>query len=206
MGRTPIPLRARRIDLVFLAFFFVNLFFITYLFDIEQITVSNATNMSTYPVWPPHQLVDLVHWYGNRWDPLLMARPAFFKATIWIDSVLFGPFYAAAIYAFIRGRDWIRRPAFIWAGIMMTNVALILSEEAWGIHKTSHLGFVVGANAAWFLLPIAVIWRVWGEHPFTAPTPDGPADDDGPGTTDGSAAAVGQAVADGTVAVEERAA
>jgi hypothetical protein len=169
MGRTAIPLRQRRTDLVFLAFFVVNLFFITYLFDIEQITVANATDMSHYPIWPPRQMVDLVHWYGNHWDPLLMARPAFFKATIWIDSVLFGPFYAAAIYAFVKGRDWIRTPALVWAGIMMTNVALILSEEAWGIHRTPHLGFVVGSNAAWFLLPIAVIWRVHGNHPFTAP-------------------------------------
>lgn len=32
------------------------------------------------------QIVDLVHWDGNRWDPLLMARPAFFRMTIWIDT------------------------------------------------------------------------------------------------------------------------
>src|ERR1051326_731061 len=155
-----LPLRKRRIELVFLAFFIVNLCFITYLFDIEQITVPNGTNMTSYPVWPPHQLVDLVHWYGNRYDPLLMARPAFFKATIWIDSVAFGPFYAAAVYAFIRGREWIRTPAMIWAGLMMANVFMILSEEAYGIHATPHLPFVISVNAPWFLLPIAVFLRL----------------------------------------------
>ena len=58
-----------------------------------------------------------------------MARPAFFRMTIWIDVVAFGPFYAFAIYAFIRGREWIRVPALVWSGVMMTNVAIILFEE-----------------------------------------------------------------------------
>jgi hypothetical protein len=32
-------------------------------------------------------LVDLVNWWGRTFDPLLMARPPFWKATIWIDVV-----------------------------------------------------------------------------------------------------------------------
>ena len=38
-----------------------------------------------------------------------MARPPFWRMTIWIDVIFFGPFYLFAIYAFIRGRNWIRR-------------------------------------------------------------------------------------------------
>jgi len=55
-------------------------------------------------------------------DPVLLARPAWWKATIWIDAVLFGPFYALAIYAYARGKDWIRLPSVIWASVMLTNV------------------------------------------------------------------------------------
>ncbi len=50
--------------------------------------------------------------------------------------VAFGPFYLVAIYAFIRGRKWIRLPALVWAGVMMTNVAIILFEEREGIYDT----------------------------------------------------------------------
>jgi hypothetical protein len=160
-------LRDRRVDLVFIAFFVVNLGFITYFFDIEQLTVVNATHMTAYPAWPPAPIVDLVHWYGNHWDPLLMARPAFFRMTIWIDMVAFGPFYAFAIYAFIRGRDWIRVPALVWAGVMMANVAMILFEERNGVYATSHFGMVLGANLPWGLLPVAVIVRLMRDHPFT---------------------------------------
>jgi emopamil binding protein len=160
-------LRDRRFDLIFVAFFVVNLGFITYFFDIEQITVPNAIHMVHYPSWPPAPVVNLVHWYGRHWDPLLMARPAFFRATIWIDVILFGPFYAFAIYAFIRGRDWIRVPALVWSGVMMTNVAIILFEERYGVNATPHFGMVLGANLAWFLLPIAVIVRMSWDHPFS---------------------------------------
>ena len=168
-------LRDRRVDLVFIAFFVVNLGFITYFFDIEQLTVANATQMAAYPAWPPAPIVDLVHWYGNHWDPLLMARPAFYRMTIWIDVVAFGPFYAFAIYAFIRGRDWIRVPALVWAGVMMANVTMILYEERDGAYATSHFGVVLGANLPWGLLPVAVIVRLVHDHPFTV-TRSGTAD------------------------------
>jgi hypothetical protein len=47
----------------------------------------------TYPLRPPAVLVDLVLWWGKMFDPVLLARPAWWKATIWIDALLFGPFY-----------------------------------------------------------------------------------------------------------------
>jgi emopamil binding protein len=159
-------LRERRLDLVLIAFFVVNLGFITYFFDIEQITVPDAVHFTHYPAWPPHAIVDLVHWYGNRWDPVLMNRPAFYRATIWIDVLAFGPFYACAIYAFIRGRGWIRVPALVWSGVMMANVTMILFEERYGEFATSHFGMVAAANACWFVFPVLVIARMWRDQPF----------------------------------------
>jgi emopamil binding protein len=169
--RRAIPLRRRPVDIVLIAFFAVNLGFITYLFDIEQLTVANPRRFR-YPLWPPAPIVDLVHWWGRHNDPLLMARPAFFRMTIWIDVLLFGPFYAAAIYAFIRGREWIKPWALVWSGMMMSNVLIILLEERHGIYATPHWGTVFAANLPWLLLPVAVIARlVPFEHPFTAPAP-----------------------------------
>lgn len=88
------------------------------------------------------------------------ARPVWWRATIWIDAVFFGPFYAFAIYAFIRGRNWIRVPAIIYASVMLTNVIIILSEEIWGPNATPRLANVIGANAAWIIAPALVIWRM----------------------------------------------
>jgi hypothetical protein len=167
-GRRPIPLR-RRADWILLAFFGVNLFFITYLVDIEQLTIVNPYHFS-YPLWPPKYFVDIVHNYGSHYDPLLMARPAFWKMTIWIDVIWNGPFYIAAIYAIIRGREWIRVPALVWCGSMTAVVLIILSEEYSGVHRTPHFGFVLALNLPWLLLPLGTLIRMAREHPFTEPT------------------------------------
>ncbi len=165
--RNPNPLSERRIDGLFIAFFMLNIGFITYLVDLEQLVIDDPRNFA-YPLWPPAPLVDLVHWWGEHFDPALMARPPWWRATIWIDVLCFGPFYAFAIYAFIWARDWIRLPSIIWASVLMTNVTIILFEELVGPHATPARGLVLLANAPWLLVPMGLIARMWQrEHPFT---------------------------------------
>ena len=165
--RRVVPLRERPLDWVLLGFFAVNLGFITYVVDLEQLVIADPYDF-TYPVWPPPPLVDLVHWWGSNFDPVLMARPAWWKATIWIDALGFGPFYAAALYALTKGRDWIRTPALVWSGLMFANVTIIMSEELGGVHATPHPWIVTAVNLPWWLLPVLVVARfARSEHPFT---------------------------------------
>jgi hypothetical protein len=164
-----IPISQRRIDLILVAFFLINLLFVSYFIDTEQLVIANPAHF-TYPIWPPRPVIDAVHWWGNNYDPLLMARPVFFKVTIWLDNLLYGPFYLFAIYAFIKGKEWIRLPAIIYAVSMMSGVIMILSEEAFGIYRTPHLFLVVAANAAWIVFPLIILFRLGLiEHPFTRP-------------------------------------
>lgn len=72
--RRAISLARRSGDFIFLAFFIVNLGFITYTVDIEQLIIADPAHFQ-YPFWPPAPLVDLVHWWGRTYDPLLLARP-----------------------------------------------------------------------------------------------------------------------------------
>ena len=162
---SPVPLRQRKYDLIFLVFFLVNLTFVTYIVDIESLIIADPDDFE-YPLWPPPALVDLIHWYGETYDPLLMARPPFWQMTIWIDVIFFGPFYAFAIYAFIRGRDWIRIPALVWSGTMLANVLIILMDETYGVTPAKNLAFVFAVNGPWLLMPFAMIWRMRREHPF----------------------------------------
>lgn len=161
-----IPLRERPIDWVLLGFFLINLGFITYIVDLEQLVIADVNHFE-YPLWPPAFLVDLVHWWGNTFDPLQNARPMWWKATIWLDVILFGPYYAAAIWALIKGKEWIRLPSIFWAGVMFANVSIIMFEEAYGPFATPKFGTVLAANLPWWLLPILVSWRFRMEHPFT---------------------------------------
>jgi EXPERA (EXPanded EBP superfamily) len=174
--RQPIPISQRRLDLLFVGFFLLNFGFITYVVDLEQLVIADPARFD-YPLWPPGPLVDLVHWYGNRFDPLLLARPPFWRMTIWIDVLYFGPFYLAATDAFLRGRDWIRVPALVWAGLMMANVLIILMEERYGAWATPHFPLVLALNLPWLLLPAAMIWRMRHDHPFTTTAAPAPATD-----------------------------
>jgi hypothetical protein len=165
--RAAVPLSKRPLDVLFIAFFALNLFFITYIVDLEQIVIADPRDFA-YPAWPPAALVDLVHWWGRNFDPALMARPPWWRATIWIDVLLFGPFYALAIYAFARGRAWIRVPTIVWGSVMMTNVTIILFEEMLGPYATPAPARVLLANAPWFLLGLGAILRMArAEAPFT---------------------------------------
>ena len=165
-----VPLRARPWDLFFIAFFTVNALVITYIVDLEQIVVRDPANFD-YPVWPPSGAIDLVHWWGNHYDPLLMARPPFWQMTIWIDLIFFGPFYFFAVYAFIRGRNWIKVPALVWSGTMLANVLIILMDERNGVTPAPNFAIVVAANAMWLITPFLMMWRMRREHPFTVPAP-----------------------------------
>jgi hypothetical protein len=153
------PLRRRPVDLLFVVFFLINLCFVTYIVDIEQLTITNPAHFEQ-PLWPPPPFVDLVHWYGDTYDPLLMARPPWWRMTIWIDVLLFGPFYVAAIYAFVKRRNWIRVPALVWSGMMLSNVLIILMEEWSGPHATPNLPFVLAVNLPWLLMPFAMMARM----------------------------------------------
>jgi hypothetical protein len=164
--RTTVPLAERRSDWVFIAFWILNLTFITYIVDLEQLVIANPADFA-YPIWPPAPLVDLVHWWGITFDPALYARPPWWRATIWIDVLLFGPFYAAAIFAYWKGRGWIRNPSLIWCGLMFANVTIILFEELQGPHATPVRSMILLANAPWLLMPIATAVRMWSEHPFS---------------------------------------
>lgn len=166
--RHPIAFGRRRADWFLVAFFAVNLGFVTYFFDIEQLTIANVHHFQD-PLWPPRAIVNLVHSYGQRYDPLLMARPAFWRMGIWIDVLWNGPFYLAAIYAIVRGRDWVRGPALIWSGSMSAVVLINLAEEYSGSHRSPDFGVVLALNLPWLLLPIWTIIRMAREHPLTEP-------------------------------------
>ena len=156
----------RRVDWIFVGFFLINLFFITYIVDIEQLIIPDPSHFQQ-PLWPPASMIRMVHSYGNSFDPLLMARPQWWKMTIWIDVLFYGPFYVLAIYAFVKGKDWIRIPAIFYSGMMFADVFIILGEEVAGPHATSHLALVLGLNLPWLLMPLFLTFRLRREHPFS---------------------------------------
>ena len=167
-----LPLSRRRADWPILLFFAINLLFITYIVDLEQLVIANPDHF-TYPVWPPAFMIDAVHNYGRTVDPVLMARPAWWKATIWIDVLFFGPFYVIALYAFAKGKEWIKTPSLVYSGMMLSNVIIILIEEFTGEYRTPQPLAVLLLNLPWLLMPLYIILRMsLRRHPFRGYVPE----------------------------------
>ncbi|MGO8946404.1 MAG: EXPERA domain-containing protein [Ktedonobacterales bacterium] len=175
MENKTIPFKDRPLDMVIVAFFLINLLFITYVIDLEQLVIPYAAHF-TYPIWPPRPIVDLVQSYGHLYDHDLLARPVWWKMTIWIDDLLFGPFYVVAIYAYVKGKNWIRMPSVIYASMLMTNVIIILGEEYAGQWAAPNFLMVLASNLPWLVFPLIIISRMWrAERPFSQPASRTPA-------------------------------
>lgn len=171
MQRQPVPIARRPVDIAILIFFLINILFITYIVDLEQLVIADPAHFA-YPLWPPRPAVDAIHWWGNTFDHDLIARPSWWKMTIWIDNLGFGPFYLVAIYAYITGKEWIRIPSIIYATMLLTNVLIILSEEYAGAYASPHFPIVLLANLPWLFFPLLIIYRMARHgHPFTPPQP-----------------------------------
>jgi hypothetical protein len=169
-GARVIPLSQRKGDIAILVFYWINLLFITYVVDVEQLTIPDLHPGWLYPAWPPKAAIDVIHNYGTLHDPLQLARPVWWKMTIWIDALLFGPYYAFAIYAFTKGKNWIRIPSIVQSSFLVAIVIIILGEEMWGQYATPDRAFVLLDNLPWLLFPMFVIARMYrSERPFTVP-------------------------------------
>ncbi len=91
---------------------------------------------------------------------------------IWIDALLFGPFYLVGIYAYVTGKSWIRIPSIIYSSMLITNVLIILSEEIYGVHAAPNLPAVLLLNFPWLAFPLYIIYRMWRDpHPFWQTSP-----------------------------------
>jgi hypothetical protein len=97
----PIPLRERKRDWFFIVMFalFASTSFLT-----DPVTLVGRPDPNSR--WFMSRFV-----YHSGTDSLILVDPRFVQVTVGTSAVLFGVFYLVLIYAFARGREWIRLPA-----------------------------------------------------------------------------------------------
>ena len=155
------------LDVAIATFFALNLVFVAYGVDLENVVIADPQHF-TYPVWPLPPVIDAIHWWGRTFDPLVLARPLWWRTLIWIEVLFYGPFYAVAVYAFARRRDWIRIPSIMWATAMLMSVSVVLTEETLGPVRGGQLDAVWAANAPFVAFPLLVLARMLpAERPFS---------------------------------------
>jgi hypothetical protein len=116
-------------------------------------------------------------------DPLMMASPRFVQLSVgFVSALLFGVFYLVLIYAFVRGREWIRLPAIFGAGMIVMCTGLYLTVLVLGDaplfalacgpgsgfdYKSPNVLQSFAVNVPYPLVALLLAGRMWRAHPFT---------------------------------------
>jgi hypothetical protein len=171
--RTPIPLRDRRYDWFFIVVFTVF---------IGSSFTGDIVNMVSRP--DPNSDFFLArfvyHVYAEGTDPLLIANPRFLQVGASVSAVVFGTFYVLLVYAFVRGREWIRRPSFIYTGMVVQTTFIVVMVGFAGDAKLfqavcntaydytfTNVPKALAYNLPYIIVPILLTARMWRSHPFT---------------------------------------
>jgi hypothetical protein len=171
----PIPLRERRRD-----WFFVVMFAI---FASTSFLIDTANTVGRPNPHSHNPMARFVYDHAGGIDPVLIANPRFVQLTVgFVSAMLFGVFYLVLIYAFVRGREWIRVPAIFYAGMVVMGTGVYLGVEILGDAPLFALacgpgsGFdykspsplqSVAVNGLYPLVALLLVARMWRAHPFT---------------------------------------
>lgn len=175
-GRAPLPLSERRYDWFFIAAFIL---FASTSFSGDLVNLLFRPDPDSHYFFA--RLVYRV--YAEGADPLLVTNPRFMQASAGVSALVFGSFYLVLVYAFVRGRDWIRLPAVFYAGMVVETTFLVLVVGFSGdapLFKTvcgaAYTGFdytftdvprVLMYNVPYIVVPLLLVARMWRPHPFT---------------------------------------
>ena len=119
---TMLPLRERKGDWFFIVFFSCFVF-TSFAADMAN-AVSSPRAEGVY-FWARA----VFNLYAVNNDPLLIANPVWMRTMCSLSAFLFGPFYIVLVYSFIKGKNWIRPFALIYAGMIIESMIVIIAAE-----------------------------------------------------------------------------
>lgn len=174
------PLRQRRRDWFFIAVFAI---FASTSFLMDTVNLFGRPDPNSRWVMARY----VYNNYASGTDPMLIANPRFVQiGTGFVSAFIFGVFYLVLIYAFVRGRDWVRLPAIFYAGMITANTILYLGVGLTGDAPlfayacSSRCGSfdyafenapkVLAYNSPYLVVALLLVGRMWRPRPFTRHT------------------------------------
>ena len=111
---------------------------------------------------------------ANRWyaefaqDHYFAAEHDYLRVATMISAFIYGPFYLTLVFAFIKGKNWVRLPSLIYVGMMMHGMIEYISWEHW-IGPAPGKPLIFWAfNGPYAVVPILLAIRMWRPEPFSA--------------------------------------
>jgi hypothetical protein len=114
----------------------------------------------------PSALARATYFYAKDADPFLLSNPYNLRISVFISAFVFDPFYPVLVWAFVRGRNWIRVPAIAYAAAMTYGMIMFLGFEFLGPLPPTNLPWFLGWNLPYLLVPLALAWRMRHPEPF----------------------------------------
>jgi len=113
------------------------------------------------------------YWYASSFDPIFLDTPLWLRIMCTIDAYVFGPFYLVLIYAFVRGRNWIRVPALLYGSAIIYSTAVYFGWEFLDAANCAeaNLAAVFVVNIPYTIVPLLLLWRMRSPEPFGSRLP-----------------------------------
>jgi hypothetical protein len=158
----PLPLRRRPLDAALAAFFSISVLY-GLLFSLPE---GLGVPVSPDSPWPP---LRALHGWAVAQEPAHLDPPPILIANCLLDGLVHAPFLVFGVYALVRGRSWIRVPAFLYAGSAVTNMSLYFTQTFLGPHPPPDLPTYLAFNLPWLVAPVVLGVRMRHPEPFAHP-------------------------------------
>jgi len=173
--RVVVPLRERKLDLVFVVAFS---FFIVTSIVTDSVNGLNGALDPESPYVVERFIYDA---YARLADPLLIVNPPQVRVSAWISAFVWLPLYVVFLVGFVRGIDRIRPFGLVYGGALTHGMITYMSEGIFGRVATDGWAdpslcpgcvepntlYYLAANGAYLIVPALMIGRMWRPHPFT---------------------------------------
>lgn len=84
------------------------------------------------------------------------------------SPLIYAPFSMLAVYAIVKGKEWIRVPMLLFSTLLFYSLTLIMVEELWGPYATPNATKLLLAYSGYWCFPLMLAARfAVTEHPFT---------------------------------------
>jgi hypothetical protein len=155
-----IPLRKRPFD-AFLVFCFV-VFSISSLVY-EQFVVFGVDLSTTTDIFGRSW-----YWYARSFDPVFLDPPLWLRIMCTIDAYVFGASYLIFIYAFVKGRNWVRIPALLYGSAIVYSTIVYFGWEFLDAENRAQANLlaVFVVNIPYTVVPLLLMWRVRKRESF----------------------------------------
>jgi len=158
-----LPLRERRIDIVFAVVF--SAFTVTSIISDLLPTIGVHFNHPS-----SNFFVNSNYWYAHDADPLFMRPPDWMRIVTGLSAFVYMPFYVVLVYCLLTARNAIQLPSVIYATMISTITGIIVfGVEFWGepAFRTHNPAKFLAFNLPYVLLPLLLLIRMRKPMPFT---------------------------------------